>query len=323
MFDMGANGQGWWAKCVPGTVFLLICLSPSWAQAAESEPDLTDLFGSLSRAPMEFKARASNGYSIKVEGAGRRVTLSTSGPAGTASYVVKGSVTRSGITANFGKRGRVDVRFRASRRKKIETPPNHCKGRPRVIRWGVFVGTIRFFGERGFTALRVGRAPGRTNGLPRWRCKRRPGADRQGTGGKHPEGGSKTGSPDDEAIVFEVSNRRSGLEAAVALFQVGEERLSFLTAMLQERRGRMRISRSAFEFTLRDAISVDSLGMVTVRPPEPFFGTATLRRNPDGRMAGSGSLAIALPGSKRISLIRPSNKVRLYRLDSDGIAKPF
>lgn len=303
---------------------LFLCVPPSWAHAAESEPDLSGLLGSLDQAPVEFKVRASNGYSIRVEGAGRRVTLSASGPAGTATYVVKGRVSRKGITANFGKRGKVDVRFRASRRKKIETAPNRCKGRPHVTRWGVFVGTIRFAGERGYTRLRAGRAPGRTNATPRWKCKRRRG------GSQKPESVAKPpGSPDieadssEEAIVLEIVNRRAGIEAGAAFFEAGGQKLAFLAATMEERRGRMQISRYSFDFSSTDAFSFDdSLSTATLGPSGPFSGAATFRRKADGSMAGAGSLSVVLPGLRRASLVGPGNRVRLYRLSEDGIARP-
>lgn len=303
---------------------LFLCLSPSWAQGAESEPDLSELLGSLSQAPVEFKARASKGYSIRVEGAGRRVTLSASGPAGTATYVVKGSVSRKGITANFGKRGRVDVRFRPSRRKKIETAPNRCKGKPHVTRWGVFVGTIRFAGERGYTRLRAGRASGRTNATPRWKCKRRRGGSQKPEGAPGPPV-SPDGEADssEEAIVLEIANRRTGMEAGAALFEAGGQKLAFSAATAEERRGRMRISRYNFDFSSTDAFSFDdSLSTATLGPSGPFSGVATFRRNADGSMTGTGSLSVVLPGMRRASLVGPGNRVRLYRLSEDGIARP-
>ncbi|HZJ10136.1 MAG TPA: hypothetical protein VFD39_10605 [Trueperaceae bacterium] len=266
-----------------------------------------------------FKVRASNGYLVQVGGSARRVTLTASGPAGTATYSVPGKISGREISANFGKRGRVDVSFRPSRRMRLETAPNRCKGKPRVTRWGVFVGTIRFKGERGYTRVRTTRAAGRTQATPRWKCKRRRGS----TGGrKPPKLPSQPDGQSEDAVVLEISNRRTGVEAGIIdLTPKQDGGFTLVIVGAEERRKRMQISRFAFELAQRHVLSVDdALTTATVAPSAVLLGTGTFQRNPGGPVTGSGSLAAALPGMARVPLIGPGNRVRLYRLDEDGIA---
>jgi hypothetical protein len=297
-----------------GAVALLTLLIwPASASADSFESILT--FGP--RAPAEFTARGSNGYVIRVEGSAGKVKLSASGPSGTATYAVPGNATRRGIAANFGRRGRVDVEFRPSRRMRIETPPNRCEGKLRVTHWGVFVGTIRFAGERGFTRLRAGRMAGRTHTFPRWKCKRRRGA---GAGRL-----SKSSAGADRApVVWEVSNRRLGLEvSALSAVLSDKQTLTFFFAALRERRKRMQITRTLVAPAEEGEFTYDeSLTEATVAPSKPFSGTATFERRPGGSVSWTGSLSIVLPGTARIPLVGARYHPRLYRLGKDGIAKP-
>lgn len=299
-------------------VLLLACL-PSPAPAAT--PDVSGLFGFGGTSPTEFSARASNGYTIDVEGSGRQVTLSASGPAGTAVYIVTGRVSSRGIVADFGKQGRVDVEFRPSRRVRVEMPPRRCKGEPRVTRWGVFAGTIRFAGERGYTRLRLRRARGRTHRTPSWKCKRPRGDSDQPGSGEEPE---IPGEESEDSLVLEIANRATGVEAGAFTFRPpGEDGLTVFVAGVEERRGRMQIARFAFVPAKEASFSFDeSLSMATIAPPAPFSGTATFQRAPGGPGSLTGSLSVLLPGTARIPLVGAAYRTRLYRLSEDGIAVP-
>lgn len=303
---------------VIGVVMLLASLP---APVSAATPDVSDFFGLGSEAPAEFSAKASKGYSIGVEGSGGQVTLSASGPAGIAIYVVPGRISTGGILASFGKRGRVDVKFKPSRRKKVEMPPNRCKGKPHVIRWGVFAGTIRFAGERGYTRLSLHRAHGRTHVTPDWKCKRRPGDGSDKTEGTQP---NIPGESSEDALILEIANRRTGVEAgAFTLRPPDEKGLTAFIAAVEERRKQMQIARFAFGTGNEQTFSFDeSLSTATISPPPPFAGTAIFQRDPGGRGTLTGSLSVVLPGTARIPLVGAGYSSRLYRLSEDGIAIP-
>jgi hypothetical protein len=255
---------------------------------------------------VELSAHASNGYRIEVTGSRRKVRLSARGPAGTATYVVPGRVTQRRIVANFGKRGMIDVAFRPGGRARIETPPNRCEGRPRVTRWGAFVGTIHFKGERGFTRLRVRHASGAIHKAPRWRCERR----------RVP-----LAEEDDGLVLFELADPRHRLEMGAFALDLGDgEGLSAFFAAQSERRGRMRIRRTVFEITEGEELTFDeSLTRATIAPPPPFAGKGVFERR-KGADSWTGTLSVVLPGTPRFSLIGKRLHPRLYRLSEDGIA---
>jgi hypothetical protein len=265
----------------------------------------------------EFFARASNGYAIRVVTAGGKVSLSAEGPEGSVTYRVPGRTRGDRLVANFGRRGVIDAEFKPSQRMRIETPPNRCEGKPRVKRWGAFVGAIRFKGERGFTQLRIGRAAGRIEAFPRWRCKHR----RSGAAARR----SEVGEEKNEApVIWEMSDSRRNLE--VSAFSAGSADdlgLTFFFAILRERRQRMQIVRSAFEISEKDEFTYDeSLSNAIIAPPFPFAGRGVFERRPGGSVSWAGSLSLVLPGTKRFSLVGPRFHPRLYRLGKDGIARP-
>lgn len=273
-----------------------------------------------SGAAVELSAPASNGYRILVKGSAGKVTLSVIGSAGVATYRVPGRASRHGLTANFGRRGIVDVAFRPADRMEIETPPNRCEGRPRITRWGAFAGTIRFRGERGFARARVRRATGSISANPRWKCERRRTAS-----GPEPPALRRIpwAAENDEPVVWELVDRRRHLE--VEAFSIGrgnEFSLTAFAASMRERRGRMRIKRTAFELGADKEFAYDeSLTNATIAPPPPFAGKGAFERR-KGRDSWTGTLSVVLPGTPRISLIGKRFHPRLYSLGKDGIAKP-
>lgn len=274
-----------------------------------------------SGASVEFRAHGSNGYGIKVKGSAGKVTLSAEGPTGLATYRVPGRATPHRLVANFGRLGTIDVAFRQGGRMNIETPPNRCEGRPRATRWGAFVGVIRFRGERGFTHVRARRATGSVRVEPRWRCGRPGGGDRPS-----PPSIQRVPRADasDDPVSLDLIDRQHRLEVgAFALGRGGDFSLTAFFAGMRERRGRIRIRRTAFAFgENRDFAYDESLTEATVSPPFPFAGRGTFKRKPGSGVSWTSSLSVALPGTARISLAGPRFRARLYRLGKDGIAKP-
>lgn len=285
---------------------------------------LVTLPGEAAAAQAEFELRGSRGYAVRVTGAAGRVTLRASGPSGQASYEVAGRVTRRRVVARFGRLGRVDVRFRPGGRSRIETPPHRCAGRPRGILWGAFVGVVRFRGERGFTRARAGRATGAVRVNPRWRCRGGEKRERRASDGRRPAPAAEIARP----VILDLIDRRDQLQGgAITIGRGSGVSLTLFAAVLRERRGRMKVTRSALEFgRARDFAFDDSLSKATLRPPSPFAGTGRFERRAGVRASTNGSwtgsLSVVLPGTKRISLTAPRFRARLYRQGRSGIAKP-
>jgi hypothetical protein len=114
-----------------------------------------------------FTIPASNGFVVHVVGdQDGSVTMTArrdnaSGGVEGVGYSVKGKVTKKTIRANFGKFGRVAVRFKPSGR--VIHPRSESCNLPRgyrryKLRLGVFRGRIRFRGEGGLTTAVASRA---------------------------------------------------------------------------------------------------------------------------------------------------------------------
>lgn len=286
-------------------VVVMLLVIPTAASAATTG---SAVFFDGSRPPAEFSLRGSNGYSIRVDGAGRRVNLSVAGGGGFAEYRVRGRASTERIRARFGNLGRVAVEFRPSGSVWRRVPPSRCKGKARVTRFGVFVGKIRFVGEQGYTRVRAVRARGRSRTSPRWKCKRRRG------GGKLRKTLDKTSAQSELTVLEAIARQRRLSFGALSFRSSGEEGVTLFLVASAERRGRMQVSRSAFAFAREQAFTFDeALTSATVSPPKPFEGTGFFRRSPNGRARWTGSLTVSLPGAEDIALTGSRYKARLIQ----------
>jgi hypothetical protein len=287
------------------TASLAIALALPTASSAAAPVSILVLGGAQSRAT--FSLSGSNGYSIQLDGSGRSVTLTASGNEGSASYTVRGRPSPNSITARFGNRGRIAVKFKQTEGERRRRPPARCKGRPRITRFGVFIGMIRFRGEHGFTEVDADRARGNIYTTPRWKCKRSHGGDKF-TVPNHGPGSEKEteleASMPDHHLLFSVYSARPPEESATTLFLV----------QAQENRGSMDVSRAAFALGRERDFKFDEadLASATVQPPSPFAGSATFLRGPNGSTSWTGSLKVSLPGAPSLALAGPRFKARLF-----------
>jgi hypothetical protein len=105
---------------------------------------------------VEMSLHGSHGYRIKIKSVSHgRVRLTAKNDSAFAEYTVKGRVTRRALNANFGRLGRVSVRFHRIGKPRTGVPllPVKCKGKNPIREKGRFEGTIRFHGEQGFTEV--------------------------------------------------------------------------------------------------------------------------------------------------------------------------
>lgn len=296
----------------------LLMLSGVGTASAQSG-SLTGFFFNDSGSEREFTLGGSNGYTVEVSVTGNEATLSASKEFGSVAYRVPVHFSAAGFSADFGKLGRMHVEFRPSGRTRTETPPSRCEGRPRVIRWGAFIGRISFNGERGYTRVRATRAAGFVRHSPSWKCRRHQGTRRRGSArSRGPSSG--TGESSEGPVVFseEDPRRKLSMEAFAFSSPQGFEQALFLVELSEARR-RMSITRSIFQPAGVGTFSVDeSLSTATLSPSDPFSGSATFQRLPDGSVSWTGSLAVTLPGTARLLLVGPRFHPRLYRQGEEG-----
>jgi hypothetical protein len=256
-----------------------------------------------------FSLLGSNGYVVDVTSQGDVVTViaserwppvATFGPSGRPRSAGSGngastiytapakSVGPGTVEAALGQLGRIAVRFRPSGRRVVSTARQVC-GRPsRVVRrLGVFVGTISFEGEGGYTTVAATSARGSV-GTPLPPGCRTPGS---ASGAAVASSSMPTGPTPRRAVLNAVDPRTgSRFRAAPApggvVFRarVEERNADGVTVV---RRAQAGAPASAFHLNR-------SLTWASVRPPAPFSGTARFAARAGVRWRGS--LRVTFPG---------------------------
>jgi hypothetical protein len=241
---------------------------------------------------------------VVLEVARTRSDASTSPKKGRAltAYVAHGTVTPGRIEAEFGRLGRVAVRFHPSGRVLRSKPPRRCKGAGFTRRFGVFTGTVRFTGENHYVAVRAHRAKGLTRSPLSLNC------------------GIRSFHADSRRLSRQVGHFPSFTPTILAAFwrqvvsstdffsfQIGKKTLYL--AVTEESKGSMAEVRFATVIApSKTFISDDALTSATVEPPPPFHGMGSYVAAPDGTKSWTGSLSVSFPGSQRFPLTGPQFK---------------
>ncbi|HEX8752030.1 MAG TPA: hypothetical protein VF731_01325 [Solirubrobacterales bacterium] len=262
---------------------------------------------------LQFTLHGSNGYAITVSGdpeGGRFSDVEVNIDKGSvgAFYLGHGHVTPTGIHANLGGLGRISVSFRPSDKVRGVRISKRClKHRPPVVkaRLGIFVGTVSFHGEQGYTTVNAHRAVGGL-GDPLAIKGGKPACDWHASPAeKHEE---------EQSVQLTADDKRSGVSFSVAplfgtwpsqgLGHPGPTNGNdlFLVAQSEKKHG-LFVLRAVGAAAPASAFSFDPvLTSAIVTPPAPFIGTGTFLRNADGSASWTGSLSVPLPGLGTVSL---------------------
>jgi hypothetical protein len=281
---------------------------------------------------------ATRGYHLDVETAGHhRVILNVRKGSQSASYEVRGRVSRHRIKADFGRFGRVFLRFHGKPRsfpapapRRKSRPRRRCSGRPPERETGHFRGTIVFRGQRGFTRLAVGKAPGEVRRTYRQFCRTvRKGAARASV--------SSATSAAPLGFTITVLTVRSRVGQTLTQFSAitlqaplgvpGNDVFSLVSASLQERVGRVHVLRSTLQTARPGAVKVSRHGVKPVRAQvkleSPFDGGARYVGATKGAPASwTGSLSVHLLGSGALPLTGPRFHATLCRASAFSPANP-
>ncbi len=261
-----------------------------------------------------FDLEAKHGYKISVVGGGNIVAVEVTKPLphgkedllerligskqAVTAYVARGTVTEHRIAASFGRLGRIDVRFRPSGRVVESRPGRRCHGADHYTsRLGVFVGSIRFSGEKHYVAVRSHRAKGKVRTPLHLHCASIPHgvrSDRRARPVPHHTAFTPT---------FLTATRRHGV-SSVELITLGIGRSTLFAAITEEGLGSM--ARIRFALTTahskKAVVLNDPLTKATITPPPPFRGKGTYRAAPDGTTTWTGPLSVTFPGAPRLPL---------------------
>lgn len=245
-----------------------------------------------------FSVKGSNGYEVQVLTIGPRlVLLGASKGQVSASYAVAGRVSGNRIRARFGNLGRISVRFTPLRRHRGKGLPSRCKGPIQLAAHGTFEGTIRFAGERGYTRVNAHRARGIAIGANLITCA----------------GGASSSALSNLATLttnLTAIAREPGRVLSLDAVALGDDRRLTVTGSLLERRGKMKILRTASTMVGGKRTFVSSeVGQhpahARLSPPKPFSGVGVFQETSSASSSWSGSIAAWLPGAGKVGLAGP------------------
>jgi hypothetical protein len=213
-------------------------------------------------------------------------------------YVARGTVTPNRIAASFGKFGSVDVRFRPSGRVVKSHFRRRCHGADHMTsRLGVFVGNIRFRGEKRFIAVRAHRAKGSVRSPLDLNCAGGPARLSSRARGGQPLRTQSSAVP----TFLSVGWRHTVDSTELLAFSVGTRAL--LLVVDQKSLGKMAEVRYALSIVPGKALTAnEALTAATLKPPAPFEGKGIYRAAPDGSTQWGGSVSVAFPGAPRLPL---------------------
>lgn len=290
-----------------------------------------------------FVFRGSNGYTIVGTLRDRHeldLTVSSAGGSGLTrtSYSLEAPQKRGShdIKVSLGKLGRIDVRFVAQSVKHEKAFLPACEGpRPR-IEAGRFVGRIDFRGEDGYTDAHLEGADGLVTVQPELRCNLAKlkaeldeilgGGEKGESSEEEPEKGAKEvefhvvvlqSKPQHPAVVFKASR--------ISMRQPNGKSYSLANFSVKAERHRGRIDETAEAIQLLEpgsAFQVPDLTHLTqegvVKPPAPFTGSATYRRESPHSLSWTGDLAVNLPGFGLVHLAGPKATATVCADDGCG-----
>lgn len=291
---------------------------------------------------LTMSAPGTRGYGVAVDTLGHhQVTLTVTRNNQLASYKARGKVSRHQIKADFGRFGRVSLRFHGKRRpfpsppRKRSKPPTKrtvCRGRKPQREVGRFHGAIEFDGQQGYTRLAVGKLHGEVRRSYRQVCRQVP-VRKHGHRKHQRPAVASAASADPFGFNLTLLSARSRVGRSLTRFTSislepprgipvpAKDRFAIVTASLQERVGRVRVFRSTMQFAPPQRIRISRRGVepATARLAldSPFSGHAHYKAGHKGSAAfWTGSLAVRLLGSGLLPLTGPHFHTVLCRVSA-------
>lgn len=257
-----------------------------------------------------FPARGAHGYSIDVAVLDGRAQLTALRQSAEGASVVfyrqtKKQAGGDDLDAAFGKAGRLKARF-IPERVLEQKAPKGCIGGPMIAEIGHFVGRLFFRGTNDFTSFKAHRLRGTITRFPGLVC----------------QGPTKSGpSPLEEKGVLQViAGVRSGdtfFDAVTGPAEHGIAASSTYSASSERREGTVDILESV-TVPAPAPLSIPDLtaalpASVTIEPPVPFSGSATIEAPSRATATLSGDLAVDLPAAGKVPLTGPGIDAGLCR----------
>lgn len=270
-----------------------------------------------------FELSGSHGYRLQFQVDPGGASIAVSGRRGSRDYGANTSymsrrahTTPDHFHAGLGRFGLIDLAFHPKGKVAHRPAPGPCAGGRETIRSGVFVGTVRFRGENGYTEVTRHRVRGKVSTSAAQTC---PLATHRGSHRGHRHGHRRHRAPLDTVLSAASSNGTS----LTAVSTPGEPRPIILVSNFERAQG-LSISHDAFTPDPPGSFSFDrSLNSATLTPPAPFAGSAIFERPDQFTTRWAGDLSVSFPGDPDVPLTGRGFDARLYHRRSssgDGIS---
>jgi hypothetical protein len=280
-----------------------------------------------------FFLRGSNGYKVavlaSVEGADSPVRIVVEDHRGGAEYQVSGTVTPTEIHASFGQLGDISLRFHPSG-KVLHNHVYEDAGCPHgAARLGEFTGVFSFRGEGDYTTVSARHVKGGV-GAPTAPIDHQeelslgcPDPNRHSyivAPGQVP-GSVHENPPGSEDLTAVAAAPDKTIAFAAVSFSLRDPETSgakpescLFVALAEEVEEPVQIARVVFGGgPASECPFAGAPGPVTVTPPSPFSGTATLQQDPDGSTSWTGSLSVPMLGLGPVALAGSAFRVELSK----------
>jgi hypothetical protein len=285
-------------------------------------------------------AQGTNGFLLEASLENRRALVVSATKFDTslegASYKLRVHPRRGSddMVARLGKLGRIDMRF-VPLKVKRKAPERGCTGGDTVIEEGAYVGVFAFHGEGGFTRTHVHRAPAEITRVPALTCRssepefdpkqlerelekiEREEADKEEKGGEGDEADESESIS--VALKARARNHRVSFFATKSVFKAkGKKGFALTNIVAAAKRDRGRIEESSFALYFLGRGSTFLLpnrrrpaAEAILKPPAPFSGSATFRRQGSKPPSWTGDLRVDLPGFGDVRLAGPGAKATM------------
>lgn len=246
-------------------------------------------------SPLGLAVRGTNGDEVVVQavaprdGNGPRVWVTARGKNGSVKYSAPADLSDEGIRSNLSRYGRIDLRWVPNGR--VREVRVRCRSAGLFRKFfdaGAYVGSLRFKAGGGFTHLHLHRVAWRRSWYGVWNTC--------------PLGVSE-GYPG-PGVIFEAG-RRGNIFSPIHMFVVKPEagaRVSYNLRDFRIEHG-IKITRSAFVSGGSKTLTVASdWATGQIRPPAPFYGTATFERIKKAKGRLTGDLGVEFLDHTKIGL---------------------
>lgn len=258
------------------------------------------------------RLQASHGYRVNFsETEGGYFFVRVKGHGSSTDFATRtGRAPGDHLVADFGKRGRFDLRFVAVASESVPKG-SECSGHDGRYETGYLVGRAHFRTERGFAQIRVHRVPAARESWAHLTCEftgdlPEPGHPKQkrtiveAVAGTYPKGGGLFASPE-RLLVFRATQFFRHAKPAA-------RRVDYL-AELRQNTGRVTVRRRVLVAAPERSLTFPGVPRlpeeVATTPPAPFSGSAELLRTPESTFTWTGDLSVTFPGLGPLRLTGP------------------